>query len=335
MASARGVVGLVDMASSPRSGRNDTSRRVRPGRENELVRSLEPGLHDLPGLVLGQVLADLVRGGHLERRQPPLQEAVVKDIWPSELTSTGNWWVSWNNGVTWILNDPSYNPLNNEWAVGTVTTLNTFWLAIEGTVNDSDTTITNQANKTSQTEYDPVEANNHAEASIAIPPAAALELTKTVNNANPTLHDTVIFTMIVQNHGPDTATTVKVSDVLPAGLTYVSSSADFGSYDPTTGIWTIGNLPANTIAHLTITCTVEQTGTINNEAQVTSLTYDPELYPRSALITVNVKAPASTPSQTSVAAGTISMQTTGAPFVPLALGILLVFAGFTTTRRKP
>jgi uncharacterized repeat protein (TIGR01451 family) len=145
----------------------------------------------------------------------------------------------------------------------------------------------------------------------------------------------VIFTMIVQNHGPDTATTVKVSDVLPAGLTYVSSSADFGSYDPNTGIWTIGNLPANTIAHLTITCTVEQTGTINNEAKVTSLTYDPELYPRSALVTVNVKAPASTPSQPSVAAGTISMQTTGAPFVPLALGILLVFAGFATTRRKP
>lgn len=261
---------------------------------------------------------------------------VVKDTWPSELTSTGNWWVSWNNGVTWILNDPSYNPLNNEWAVGTVTTLNTFWLAIEGIVDDSDTTILNQADKTAQTEYDPVQANNHAEASIAVPPAAALELTKTVNNANPTLHDTVIFTMIVQNHGPDTATTVKVSDVLPAGLTYVSSSADFGSYDSTTGIWTIGNLPANTIAHLTITCTVEQTGTINNEAKVTSLTYDPELYPRSALVTVNVKAPASTPSQpTSVAAGTISMQTTGAPFVPLALGILLLFAGFATTRRKP
>ena len=47
---------------------------------------------------------------------------------------------------------------------------------------------------------------------------ADLSLQKDVNNATPNVGDTVTFTINVSNAGPDTATNVGISDVVPAGL---------------------------------------------------------------------------------------------------------------------
>jgi len=61
-------------------------------------------------------------------------------------------------------------------------------------------------------------------ASIYVP-SADLVLSKTVDNSKPKIKDTIHFTLIVNNRGPDTAVDVKVTDKLPAGLSFLSYTA--------------------------------------------------------------------------------------------------------------
>ena len=59
---------------------------------------------------------------------------------------------------------------------------------------------------------------------------------------------------------------------LPAGVSFVSSSEP-ANYDPSTGVWTVGDLAPSTSATLTITATVDAgTGgtTITNTAAITA-----------------------------------------------------------------
>jgi uncharacterized repeat protein (TIGR01451 family) len=61
---------------------------------------------------------------------------------------------------------------------------------------------------------------------------------------------------------------VSIYDQLPAGLNYISFNASTGSYDSSTGIWTIGDLNDNETETLHITAEVTGTGTIVNTAMV-------------------------------------------------------------------
>ncbi|MCX2494519.1 hypothetical protein OQX63_13605 [Pedobacter sp. PF22-3] len=93
---------------------------------------------------------------------------------------------------------------------------------------------------------------------------------KTVNVAYPELNSNVVFTLKAENLGNGNAVGVSVSDLLPTGFTYVSSTAPSGtSYDPVSGIWTIGDLASNVNISLTITAKVVKTGTNVNTATIT------------------------------------------------------------------
>ena len=166
-------------------------------------------------------------------------------------------------------------------------------------------------------------------------PSSALEITKTVNNKTPLVNHIVIYTLIVKNHGPDTANSVKVSDVFTTGgLKFVGvDSINFGSYDPNTGIWSIGNLPANSVAKLVLSFKVEHAGTYTNLAKVTSLTYDPNLYPTEASVTIVAKEQAA-PVTPVVQGKTITMQHTGLPIGALILAVLMILGGSILPRRK-
>jgi uncharacterized repeat protein (TIGR01451 family) len=112
------------------------------------------------------------------------------------------------------------------------------------------------------------------------PPSADLSVTKTVDNATPKEGDQVTYTISVGNAGPDSALSVVVSDVLPAGLTFVAtSSADTtGVYNSGTGTWSVGTLANGGSATLHITASVNS-GTagqqITNTATVSSDVSDP------------------------------------------------------------
>ena len=66
---------------------------------------------------------------------------------------------------------------------------------------------------------------------------ADLSLSKIVDDATPTVGSDVTFTVTVSNAGPNNATNVSATDQLPAGYTYVTSTASQGSYDDATGVW--------------------------------------------------------------------------------------------------
>ncbi|NYB51569.1 MAG: DUF11 domain-containing protein [Methanobacteriaceae archaeon] len=151
---------------------------------------------------------------------------------------------------------------------------------------------------------------------------------KTVSNPQPYLHEIIYFTIIVQNWGPDTAIDVYVVDKLPAGIVYISSTANYGSYNPATGIWNIGNLPANTIAQLVITVGVEKLGPIENHAHVYTASWDPILGPRNATAAIYVRAePSPSPK-------TVGMQPTGTPLPLLLMAILIVISGIGLKIRR-
>lgn len=123
---------------------------------------------------------------------------------------------------------------------------------------------------------------------ITDPPTPDLSIDKIVDRPTPIEGDTVVFTVSVTNPGNFEATGIQVTDVLPAGLTYLNSVASQGSYENGTGIWNIGTLSegASTTVTLTISAIVNSGTigtTITNEAEITGLNEsDPDLSNNSA-----------------------------------------------------
>lgn len=77
-------------------------------------------------------------------------------------------------------------------------------------------------------------------------------------DATPAVGDTVTFRITVTNAtAGTTATGVSLTDQLPSGLTYVSHTASAGTYDQTTGVWTIGDVAGGTPVTLDISATVD------------------------------------------------------------------------------
>nr|WP_319372420.1 VWA domain-containing protein [uncultured Methanobacterium sp.] len=210
-----------------------------------------------------------------------------------------------------------YNPSTGIWNVGTLLNNTNAILNITALVNATGE-MTNWANEVNAT--------------INVPPAADLEITKTVSNPRPYIHEVIYFTLIVQNKGPDTATSVYVTDKLPEGVVYISSSANYGSYDPITGIWTIGDLPSGAVAQLIMTVGVEKVGPLENHAHVYSDTFDPILDNQSATATVDVQD--TSLNGKTVNAKTVPMQKTGAPLGALLVALLVVLSGVISAKRK-
>ena len=69
---------------------------------------------------------------------------------------------------------------------------------------------------------------------------------KTVNTATAHEGGTLIYTMTVGNTGTADATSVTATETLPAGVTFVSATPSTGSFDSTSGVWTIGTVATGT-----------------------------------------------------------------------------------------
>jgi uncharacterized repeat protein (TIGR01451 family) len=120
---------------------------------------------------------------------------------------------------------------------------------------------------------------------VTIPPAADLGLTKTVDNATPNVGDTVTFTITLTNHGPDTATNVIVSELLPPGLKLLSSHPSQGTY--VGGVWNVGTVTTSVAPTLTITAKVVSPKAETNAATIThSDQHDPNTGNNTSSVTV-------------------------------------------------
>ena len=145
---------------------------------------------------------------------------------------------------------------------------------------------------------DPDPDNNSATATLFVP-SADIAVEKTVDKPVAAVGDVVTFAIGVRDLGPDAAPNVTLSDLLPVGLTYLSSTVTTGTYDPGTGVWQVGplapaDLPATRAqAILQITARVSHVGTFTNTAtsdRSDAFPYDPHLANNTSSATVTTLA---------------------------------------------
>jgi uncharacterized repeat protein (TIGR01451 family) len=178
-------------------------------------------------------------------------------------------------GLTFVSATPSqgsYNSVTGVWTVGSVATGPPQTLAIVATVVAS-SALTNTATISHSDQFDPNPGNNSATATIvpqAPGSAAELALAKTVSNAAPNVGSTITFTITLTNSGPATATGVTVTDLVPAGLTFVSATPSQGTYVSATGVWTVGTVTTGTPQTLAIVATVVSASALANTATITA-----------------------------------------------------------------
>ncbi|WP_189318528.1 gliding motility-associated C-terminal domain-containing protein [Flavobacterium sp. LM5] len=103
---------------------------------------------------------------------------------------------------------------------------------------------------------------------VTVTLCADLEVLKTVNLSSPCVGSNVEFTVKVTNKGPNNTSGLVVNDLLPTGYTYVSSIASVGTYNSTTGVWSIGNLINAQVVTLKIVATVKASGIYLNTASI-------------------------------------------------------------------
>jgi uncharacterized repeat protein (TIGR01451 family)/fimbrial isopeptide formation D2 family protein len=127
----------------------------------------------------------------------------------------------------------------------------------------------------SHSQQDPDLENNSDQENTFVDPAD-LEVTKTVNNSKPTVGDTIDYTITVLNNGPDTATNVVATDVLPSSLRVKSVTTSQGTC--TTGqtvTCSIGTLLDDSRVTIIVRAEVLSAGTIRNTVSTTLAEYDP------------------------------------------------------------
>ena len=181
-----------------------------------------------------------------------------------------------------------YNPTTGRWDVGDLANGANATLVIKTLVNITNSSIVNVATVNSST-YDPNETNNVGNNTTDVNPAADLAVEKFVSNSTPNYGDVIEWTIVVTNNGPDASKDVNVIDKLPAGLLYQSDDSQ-GRYNPTTGVWTVGDLANGATAKLVIKTLVNiANSTIVNVATVNSSTYDPNKDNNNANNTTNIK----------------------------------------------
>ena len=186
------------------------------------------------------------------------QGVVVQDLLPSGYTF-----------VSKTVFNGTYDETTGIWSVGNIPATGIAQIFINATVKATGS-YTNTATRTASTPTDPVAGNNSASLTPTPSTTADVAMSMTTNNPNPTIGEAIQFNVIATNNGPGNAQGVVVQDLLPSGYTFVSKTVFNGTYDETTGIWSVGNIPATGIAQIFINATVKATGSYTNTATRTA-----------------------------------------------------------------
>ncbi len=184
---------------------------------------------------------------------------VVKDKLPSGFT-----YVSDDSGGT-------YNKDTGLWPAGAISNGANKTLKITARV-DTSGTLTNTAEVWSADQIDPNSTPGDGSTtqddddSVTVQ-SADLSITKSMDNVTPAVGTDVVFTIRISNAGPNNATNVEVKDLLPVNYTYVSDDSG-GSYNSSTGIWTVGTVNNGASSTLRITATLINSSIAINWAEV-------------------------------------------------------------------
>ncbi|MET3027961.1 gliding motility-associated C-terminal domain-containing protein [Flavobacterium sp. UW10123] len=205
--------------------------------------------------------------------------------------------------VSYSATTGTYDPATGLWDVGNMPVSDSYTLQITASVNAIGN-YTNSAEISASSQPDPDSTPNngitteddYAEASTTPTATSAdLSLTKTVNNTAPVVGSQVIFSLQVNNAGPQATDNVTITDLLPSGYTFVSYNTTAGSYDAVTGLWTVGSMPVSSSHTLQITALVNAAGNYTNSAEVTASSQpDPDSTPNNGITTEDDYAEVST-----------------------------------------
>ncbi|WP_321422023.1 invasin domain 3-containing protein [uncultured Methanobacterium sp.] len=172
-------------------------------------------------------------------------------------------------GMTYVSNTRtagSYSSTTGKWSGFALTSGSSATLTLTGkaTSTVANSLVTNFANQTSQTEYDKIYDTSNSSVYV-YNNKANVTVSQTVNNGSSTtanVGDTITYIITAVNNGPDQATGLKITDIIPEGLSDITYTASTGlnTYNTTTGIWNIGNL--NNLATATLKITGKVTSTL-------------------------------------------------------------------------
>ncbi|AWV97705.1 T9SS type B sorting domain-containing protein [Arcticibacterium luteifluviistationis] len=138
---------------------------------------------------------------------------------------------------------------------------------------DGDGLIGSVDDNPNDTGIDPDDEDDADDEPVA-PQIADLELVKLVNDGTPNVGDVVTFTIKVTNKGPQTATNVKVEDVVPNGYEAIANISDAGLAVGSTINWSIASIANGVTKELTFDAKVKAplAGVVyNNIAKITAV----------------------------------------------------------------
>ncbi len=211
------------------------------------------------------------------------QNVILTDAIPPEITGVE---FSTDGGIT-------FNPWLGSFNIGTLTAGETRNILIRGTVSPSATGIISNTAEVSSTTEDPNPSNNTSTVDVEVVPSADVSVTKTAA-PNPVIPGEILtYTINVSNAGPSNAQNVVLTDVISSDIIAPEFSIDGGvTFNPWTGSFDIGTLPAGETRTILIRGTVSSsaTGTITNTANITSSTPDPNLDNNESTIITEVNA---------------------------------------------
>ncbi|MFC2078075.1 hypothetical protein ACFLTM_04630 [Candidatus Bipolaricaulota bacterium] len=136
--------------------------------------------------------------------------------------------------------------------------------------------LTNIAQVTADTP-DPEPANNVTSVSTPVRILADLAITKSDGTDPIARGETLTYSIVVINNGPQDAPDVQVAETLPADVNWISFTPSTGTYDEIRGVWDIGLLPVGGSATLTVVVDVDPsfTGTLTNRVTAQAFPNDP------------------------------------------------------------
>ena len=175
-----------------------------------------------------------------------------------------------------------YDESSGVWNIGGIAAGESETLLIDVLVNASgdylniaEVTSSNTIDSDSTPNNDDGDQSEDDEDSAIVTPVismADLSLTKDVvdGDTNPLVGSEITFIITVTNDGPQDATGVEVTDLLPSGFDYILFSSTSGTYDETTGIWNVGNIANGATETLLIDALVNGSGDYLNIAQISN-----------------------------------------------------------------
>jgi len=118
--------------------------------------------------------------------------------------------------------------------------------------------VRNTAALTASDPADTIPANNTGTVAFAVGMEADLAIAKSGASAQLPLLATNTYTITVTNRGPATATALRIADLLPGDLQFVSATPDAGWYETASHLWNINRLGAGDSASLTLQARVQE-----------------------------------------------------------------------------